>query len=168
MPWHVETLILDRVFDVQRETGPEGNEPCTAFSFEAGGQRHFAICVPGHPALEAGHCLSFVLEKPGNWQTVQGWRNHSTGERVLPRAGLACFGLLVGLLMSALALFALWSSAHTRSASWGTGLGLVVGLCVSAGLGRQWQRQRQVIELIEALPSPTEALPGTGAPKPSA
>lgn len=168
MQWHVETLILDRVFDVQRETGPDANEPYTAFSFEAGGQRHFAIHVPGHPAIEAGHCLSFVLGRPGNWQTVQGWRNHSTGELVLPRTGYALFGLLMGLLMSVLALFALWPSASTGSASWGAGLGLAVGLGVSAGLGRQWQRKCQVIELIEALPSPTDSLPGTGAPKPSA
>lgn len=164
----VVTLTLDRVFDVQRETGTDGNQPCTTFSFEASGQRHFAINAPGHPVLEAGHCLSFVLGRPGHWQTVQGWRNHSTGEVVLPRAAYAFLGLLGGLLMSVLSLVALWHSVDTGSGAWGAALGLAVGVCTSAGLGRQWRQACEAIELIEAMPPSSGAAAAPEAPNPSA
>ncbi|HLO94258.1 MAG TPA: hypothetical protein VK195_08070, partial [Burkholderiaceae bacterium] len=82
---HVETLTLERVFDVQRPSLAGGRQLTSDFSFEAQGRTMYGVNAPGMPSLKAGDRVSFVLREAGNWQTLVGWHNHSTGEQVLPK-----------------------------------------------------------------------------------
>lgn len=75
---HVETLTLDRVFDVQSPSFARGRDASSDFSFEAQSRTVYGINAPGAPTLKAGDRVSFVLREAGNWQTLVGWRNHST------------------------------------------------------------------------------------------
>ena len=60
MQWHVETLILDRVFDVQRPSMAGGRTITSDFSFEAQGRTMYGVNAPGMPSLKAGDRVSFV------------------------------------------------------------------------------------------------------------
>ncbi|MEO3711260.1 hypothetical protein [Roseateles flavus] len=82
---HVETLTLERVFDVQRPTIGRSRDTTSDFSFEAQGRKVYGLNAPGTPSLKAGDRVSFVLRESGNFQSLVGWHNHTTGEDVLPR-----------------------------------------------------------------------------------
>lgn len=79
-----ETVTLDRVFDVMRWRARRHRPQTTSFSFEFGGKRHFSVPVLGWPSIEPGTRLTVALRRPGNWQTLVGWVNHSNGEIVTP------------------------------------------------------------------------------------
>lgn len=147
---HVERLTLERVFDVQRLAQGDEEGPHTLFSFEANGVRHFALKVPGHPVIEPGHRLSFVLATPGNWQTLAGWHNHTTGDQVLPDSdlslvGAAMFGL--GAVVAAIAM----RSAETTAQMVGTSLVMVVSALFALGSLRAGLRQGLLGEQIRSL-----------------
>lgn len=105
------TVTIDRVFSVAYRWGNPG--PRTEFGFASGNKRYYGLELPGRPAIEAGMQVTAILEKEGDWNSLQGWFNHTTGELVLPsRAGhvfqlLVCFMLCRGLCSSLYQPFAI-------------------------------------------------------------
>lgn len=75
---------FDRVFDVQRYGAGRYNPAQTQFSFESEGRNHYAVQVMGFPAIEPGMTVTAMLRKKDNWQTLAGWKTHSSGNLVLP------------------------------------------------------------------------------------
>lgn len=152
----VETLTLERVFDVQRLALGDEEGPHTVFSFEAEGVRRFALKIPGHPAIEPGHRISFVLAKPGHWQTLAGWHNHTTGEQVLPASELSLVGAALFGLASVAAAVAL-RSADTTAQMVGMGLGMIASALVALGSLRAAVRQDLLGERIRSLAAESPA-----------
>ena len=74
------TLRLDRVFDVVYDQSRDRNH--TLFSFESDGRRHFGVMLPGRLTLRDGMVVTALLERENDWQTLQGWRDHETGDIV--------------------------------------------------------------------------------------
>ncbi len=152
---HVETLILERVFDVQRPSLAGGRQLTSDFSFEAQGRRMYGVNAPGMPSLKAGDRVSFVLREAGNWQTLMGWRNHSTGEQVLPKLRTVGGGLFHSGILTTIG-WALYKSAErpgTRTLS-----GMFLAFCVLIGvhiLQGAWQG-RQAARFIESLRDPAD------------
>lgn len=107
------------------------------------------------PTLQAGDRVSFVLREPGNFQSLLGWHNHTTGEDVLPRRRSLGQGLFRGgiLTMIGWAAYASAERPGTRI------LGGVVLLLVLLGvhLVQAAWRGRQAARLIASLGDP----PGT-------
>lgn len=150
MPWHVETLILDRVFDVQRPSLAGGRTITSDFSFEAQGRTMYGVNAPGMPSLAAGDRVSFVLQEAGNWQTVVGWHNHSTGEQALP-----VLRTLGGGLYRAVSLTVIVGTFYLSAERPGTrllsGVFLALGLLLGVRLIRVAWRGRQAARLIASL-----------------
>ena len=69
---HVETLTLERVFDVQRPAIGRSRDTSSDFSLEAQGRKVDGLNAPGMPTLQAGDRVSFVLREPGNFQSLLG------------------------------------------------------------------------------------------------
>lgn len=147
---HAERIKFDRVFDIQRRTRARSSRPFTEFSFEHGGRKRYAVLVPGWPRLVPGDVLTVVLKKKGNWQTVSGWKNHTTGQLVLPPVRDA-----------------LWSIAQTATGI-GAGLfnyliaetptvrafaGSVALLCIFMTIAqvRRWREMKRYAKAIEHL-----------------
>ncbi len=78
------TLRLDRVFDVVSDRTRQGNH--TVFSFESDGHRHFSVKLPGHHALRDGMLVTAMLARENDWESLQGWRDHETGEVIFKLA----------------------------------------------------------------------------------
>ncbi len=146
---HIETLTLERVFDVQRPSLAGGRQLTSDFSFEAQGRTMYGVNVPGMPSLKAGDRVSFVLREAGNWQTLAGWHNHSTGEQALPQVP-RLGGVFNGGVLTAIG-WAAYASAErpgTRILS-----ATLLAFCVLSAvhlLQVAW-RGRQAARLIESL-----------------
>lgn len=87
------TVTIDRVFSVAYRWGNPG--PRTEFGFASGNKRYYGLELPGKPAIEAGMQVTAILEKEGDWSSLQGWLNHTTGELVSPSRAGHVFQLLV-------------------------------------------------------------------------
>lgn len=70
MQMHIETVHIDRVFDVQGGM----------FSIEADGKRHYSVMFDHESVPCAGDTYAVALDAPGNWQTIAGWRNLGSGK----------------------------------------------------------------------------------------
>ena len=93
------TVTIDRVFSVAYRWGNPG--PRTEFGFSSGNKRYYGLELPGKPAIEAGMQVTAILEKEGDWSSLQGWFNHTTGELVSPpRANHVLQLLVCGVLGS--------------------------------------------------------------------
>ncbi|MBI3350868.1 MAG: hypothetical protein HY020_27185 [Burkholderiales bacterium] len=131
------TVRLKRVFDVKRS--PLAREEATNFSFETDeGQRCFFMQLPGKPRLEAGDVVTAVLAQAGNWQSLRGWKNLSSGE-VIVRSDVGLRGWLRLAVVSGLA-FAWWRGASTENGRTVLGALLVCcGLLAVVLARQQWQ-----------------------------
>lgn len=93
------TVTIDRVFSIARRrvyNGPSGHGgPTTEFGFASGTKRYYGLTLPGWPAIEAGMTVTAILEKEGDWNSLQGWFNHATGELVSPSRANHVLQLLV-------------------------------------------------------------------------
>jgi hypothetical protein len=76
---HITTVHFDRVFDVQSGY----------FSFEAGGKREYSVVFDHERVPCAGDTYAVVLDEPGNWQKVVGWRDLATATVGLRRSAWA-------------------------------------------------------------------------------
>lgn len=112
MPVVRETVVFDRIFDVQRREGRRSHQRCTDFSFQQGARKVYGVTVQGWPLLEAGHRVTVVLGEPGNWQRLLGWKNHNTGEHILHSAPPVWDAPLRFALFTWLA-YALYANAET-------------------------------------------------------
>lgn len=106
---HLLTLQFDRIFDVVRVPETRHIPKHTMFGFESGKQAQYGVSVPGWPELKVGHSVTVLLKKAGDWQSVQGWINRSTGELVSYPASKPFSGALVGIivLVASLTFFSL-------------------------------------------------------------
>ncbi|MGM9481883.1 hypothetical protein ACS5PN_11925 [Roseateles sp. NT4] len=145
----VLTLTLERVFDIQRYESARHRPRTTHFSFEAGGRKHYGVRVAGWPRVQAGDNLTAVLRSADNWQTLAGWKNLSTGERVVPATGSVRH---MAYLLAGAGFCYLVTSGATSSAARQVALGLqvVLGLALLAGGVEAWRsyRCRRLIERL--------------------
>jgi hypothetical protein len=75
----------------------------TFFNFISGTTRQYAVPAPGKPTIQAGMIVTAYLREDGNWQTLVGWKNHTSNEVVVESRAyetffLAYLGLLLMLL----------------------------------------------------------------------
>ena len=147
---HIETITMDRVFDIQRrDTSPTAYSR-TDFSFESDGRKHYAVQVPGWPRIEAGDRLTVVLGKAGDWQTLAGWKNHSTGEVLLPDMGRTVLKIVHGAFLTLMGVI-LFSTSSTPAGRIASG-GLAAFSFVSAlFLVSQWWRKRAQARAIQLI-----------------
>lgn len=154
---HTEEITLDRVFDTQRHEAGRFTPRRTGFSFESAGTTRYGVTAPGWPELTEGHRLTVMLGQAGNWQTLVGWVNRSTGETVQPDWVRTATSVVVFLHMTVLGglLAGEVASAIGRVAA---GLWMVVSLVSAALLGRQGWRQYHQSDALErirrSLPTP--------------
>ncbi|MDR0775355.1 MAG: hypothetical protein LBE81_01775 [Azonexus sp.] len=90
------TITFDRVFDIQRAIKPKQ----TLFGFQSRNIRQCGVTVPGWPEIEAGMTVTCLLSEADNWQTVQGWKNHATGEVVGPDISRMAVSVITCVLIS--------------------------------------------------------------------
>jgi hypothetical protein len=146
------TLIFDRVFDLHRYAQTRYLDRCTLFSFESEGKNRYSVCVPGHPPIAAGMTITALLRDIGNWQTLVGWVDHSTGTVwadpfLLPFAK-ATFGLIVAIVMVAIARVESPGGFHV---GWSIGaLAFGVGFLVQLSQGVRRVREYRALEAIAA------------------
>jgi len=91
------TVTIDRVFSVAYRWSKPG--PRTEFGFASGNKRYYGLELPGKPAIEAGMQVTAILEKDGDWNSLQGWLNHTTGEVVSPSRAGPMFQLAICLVI---------------------------------------------------------------------
>ena len=138
---YIETVRFERVFDVQSGT----------FSFEAGGKRQFSVIFDHHAVPAAGASFAVVLDEPGNWQTVAGWRDLSTVTVGLKRSA---WDIAIGLLFDFyFVLIPIPVLALLLGGPW-AGLGalglMVLGACaIVVGSARH---NRQITRALLAVP----------------
>lgn len=150
---HLETVTLERVFDLHYREGSRYAPKRTDFSFEAGGKRRFAVQATGWPDLAAGHTITAALAKPGNWQTLIGFKNHTTGKLVLPDTDRALNGLGLSAGLALIGCFQ-WSIALSPTArNFAIGLIAVAGFLTAHALLR-WRRLKAQVHQIQAIESP--------------
>ena len=145
------TVRFDRVFEVSRAAGLRG-PACSEFSFQAANMKQYAVRVPGSPGIEAGMTVTALLGKPGDWHSLCGWKNWTTGELALP--SLLHTGLTTLASTAICALSVLVALGGDGSMPWlpwylalGSGLGAVLGLL-------KFFRERRRIEHLRGLSTP--------------
>ncbi len=147
---HIETITLERVFDVQRRKASRYAAQRTDFSFQSNGVRRFAVQAPGWPSIEAGATLTVVLGQTGRWKTLGGWINHATGEVVLPETGRSISGALQSFVLAMLAVAGcVRAGTPLGRAALGGAAALLVLLSVR--LVAQWRRKRALSKAILGL-----------------
>ena len=106
---HPTYVKIVRVFPLLR-TNYRGQKS-TQFGFATETKRYYDLHINGWPVIEAGMKMTAILEKPGDWQSLQGWVNHTSGEVAAPTRGNWIFQLTVSSLMSII-ICSSWSSLH--------------------------------------------------------
>lgn len=90
--------------------------------------------------------ITAILEREGDWASLRGWLNHTTGEVVAPTRGDLIFQLLVSFLM-----------AGSVSIAWGEAGPLLIFLLYGLPLGYfLWRanRVRKALAALTVLPAP--------------
>jgi len=145
----IHTLKLERVFDIQRYEASRTNPRSTNFSFEAAGRRHYGVRLSGWPRLQAGDTVTAVLASKDNWQTLAGWKNLSTGEKVWPTMANP-WRLLHMLWVAGLVYLLTGAATSPAGQQLAFGLRVVLGLVFLSMLTSTWRAWR-CRRLIESL-----------------
>lgn len=141
------TVRLDRVFDVVHENG---KDPHTLFSIEYGGRSHYGVRIPGLHAVRDGMIVSTFLEREGDWQSLLGWRDHSTGEIVCRSALFDFFPIVLAVFLVVFGIV-FWDAAPIIA-------GLLAALAVGMlkwGIGALSRRADITQQLRDATGLPT-------------
>ena len=77
---HIEYVTITRVISLRRTEQSRYTRKQTVFGFEAGKLKKPYVTVAGWPRIEVGDSLAVALKSAGDWQSVLGWRNLTTGE----------------------------------------------------------------------------------------
>ena len=141
------TVTIDRVFSVAYRWGNPG--PRTEFGFASGNKRYYGLELPGKPAIEAGMQVTAILEKEGDWSSLQGWFNHTTGEVVSPSRGGHVFQLLVCFML----VRGLFSSLYQPFAILLITIFLLIALLSGSMLLRAHRAQKALAALARAAPT---------------
>lgn len=75
------TICFDEVFDFV--SVQSGRKEVTFFSFISGTSRHYAVPAPGNPRIQAEMIVTAYLRDEMNWQTLVGWKDHSSNKIVI-------------------------------------------------------------------------------------
>jgi len=148
----LETLRLDRVFGVVQTSNRR--RYVTLFGFESGNLKEYSVEVFGTPRVESGMTITAYLAEAGNWQTLEGWRDHETGEIVCePETGpwLICGGSVLAFCMI---VPGLWN----QSGALATALAALALLAVFAWGVQSLRYLRRVRRDLEASMSPINAM----------
>ena len=98
---HSVTITITRLFDVHRVRASRTSTQHTLFGFESLGLKKPYVRVPGWPRLEVGDTLVVLIAKNGDWQSLRGWKNRTTDEKVGPSVYEAvrrfCFAIMFTL-----------------------------------------------------------------------
>jgi hypothetical protein len=97
---HLVTLTPTRLFDVHRVPSSRFGSQHTLFGFESAGLKKPYVRVSGWPRLEVGDTLVVLLSQEGNWQSLLGWKNKTTGEEVGPSVAGAIWWFVLALLFT--------------------------------------------------------------------
>lgn len=106
---HPTYVKIVRVFPLLRKD--YRGQKSTQFGFATETKRYYDLHISGWPVIEAGMEMTAILEKPGDWQSLQGWVNHTSGEVAAPTRGNWIFQLIASSLMSII-ICSSWSSLH--------------------------------------------------------
>lgn len=135
------TVRFSRVFDVVRMSNR--GDQWTDFSFDADIGTRYGARIPGHPVIEPGMQVTAYLDKADDWTRIVGWRDHATGEVLMPGAASNWIGLLVFSCMG-LVVMRLWMPA-----SWAGLLFLALPLQPALSLFKI-RRARRALECAQA------------------
>ena len=146
---HIETVTLERVFDLHRIHASRYGPQRTLFSFESNGQKHYAVEVNGWPQLTPGQRASFVLNKSDNWQTVCGFKNHSTGDPVISNFSRIILGIVYSLFWS-LMMSLVFANSTTTPGRVASAAGVLVFLALVAMLVKEFFNARRAASMLAA------------------
>lgn len=76
-------------------------KPVTFFGFEHGTLKKYGVPGPGRPTLREGSRVTALLRRPGNWQTLLGWYDHTSDEVVVESAAYEWFSVVWCLVAGA-------------------------------------------------------------------
>lgn len=146
------TLTFDRVFDLHRYMQTRYTDRCTLFSFESEGRNRYSVCVPGHPPIAVGVTITALLRESGNWQSLVGWVDHSSGvvwaDPFASSFGKAALGLTFAMVMVAIARVESPGSFHV---GWSLGaLAFAAGFLMQLSQGLRRVREYRALEAIAA------------------
>lgn len=153
---HLVTVRLDRIFDVVH--GVHNRKEVTFFGFQYGQKRVFCVPAPGRQDIQVNDVITAYLKEEGNWQTLVGWFNHSTGEVVIEGAAYEVGFVIVTGAMTVMLLKDGFSLTILPS------LLLLAMLGSSTGCIRSFLFLRRVRKELERMKvSPMPALPSPPA-----
>ena len=146
------TLTFDRVFDLHRYEQTRYIDRCTLFSFESDGRNRYSVCVPGHPPIATGTTVTALLRESGNWQSLVGWVDHSSGvvwaDPSASSFGKATLGFVFSIVMLAIARVESPGSFHV---GWSIGaLFSGTGFLMQLSQGMRRVRDCRALEAIAA------------------
>jgi hypothetical protein len=143
-------VTLDRVFDLHRRSASRYAPQRTDFSFECAGKKHYAVEAPGWPRISEGDTWTAVLTEDGNWQTLVGWKNHTTDDAVVPDIKRTISGVVQGAFLIPYGCFLAIDAATT--------LGCASAICFTVFLALfelslvlQWRRKKSQARAIRSL-----------------
>jgi len=92
------TICFDQISDLVPSMSKR--KEVTFFNFISGTTRQYAVPAPGKPTIQAGMIVTAYLREDANWQTLVGWKNHSSNEVVVESRAYETFFLVyLGLLL---------------------------------------------------------------------
>mgnify|MGYP001627541278 CR=1 FL=1 len=145
------TLTFDRVFDVVHHDYGDflisnHNDVSTSFSFSSNGKREFSVTLPGRHDFVAGVTVTAVLMRAGDWQTIIGLVDHTSGKIIIEKHHNFVenfIGIFIGACM-----FTGLSLIFTGAGRWFSAAGAAIGyIAVGAGL-IGYIRYRRVIKIL--------------------
>lgn len=151
---HAVTVTFERVFDLHRWEQSQTFPRHTAFGFVADGKPHYAVSVPGWPAIGVGTTITAFLREEENWQSLAGWSNHQTNEKAIPNYKRPFFFAIISGVVSILGWISFFGAGSGVSTQAGTFFAIAyVALLalVAVALGYQGLRLRREAELIKAF-----------------
>ena len=95
---HLTTITIDQVFSVERRSGKQGRY--TELGFASDGHKYYSVHLPGWPNIEADVKITAFLERQDDWESLQGWLNHASGEIVSPARAKWIFFLVAGFFLT--------------------------------------------------------------------
>lgn len=142
---HLISITFDRVFDIVQDPTGRGSYP-TLFSFESAGKRYFSVSISGAPRLENGMKVIAALAHPGDWKSLEGWKDVQTGRIHLPRYSSVVMPLI---RMTPLILLCLSGYRQFGNSMFLYAAVLLSCLC-AVPIGRIWRLRRARMALENA------------------
>jgi hypothetical protein len=153
------TITFDDVFDIHRSSHIWAS---TTFGFEANNKRQFQVSVPGWPDIRPGMTVTCLLSEAGNWHTLRGWKDHTTGDISCPSMMEA--GFLTVLLPAIVNVPLAFKYEMLWRLPWP--MLTILGMIPLASIMCLWAfwKNRVLIQALNALPIPEVDVTATPVP----